>query len=270
MFFTKALLFGASLVGAVIAQSSTLAFTSVPAVVTAGQPANISYMAADTTSPVTITLRKGDPNNLATIAVLTSSSTGGSYIWIPDKSLANAQDYALQITQGVSAINYSGLITLVGSDTSAVASASAASSSSSAAAAAVTSSVSISSQVQSILSVIASYNSSLVAITATSNATTSTIKPTAPVVASTAGTGIPMSRNTTMSMATLTASSSGSASVMTTTVAVSTTTRTAGSSSTGSSANAATSSPSANSGASGLSSPLALALCVFAAIAYLN
>ncbi|KAK5146402.1 hypothetical protein LTR04_001056 [Oleoguttula sp. CCFEE 6159] len=117
MFFTKALLFGASLVGAVIAQSSTLAFTSVPAVVTAGQPANISYMAADTTSPVTITLRKGDPNNLATIAVLTSSSTGGSYIWIPDKSLANAQDYALQITQGVSAINYSGLITLVGSDT---------------------------------------------------------------------------------------------------------------------------------------------------------
>lgn len=86
----------------------TFTFTSV----TAGQPTNVSY-SGDGGAPVTITLREGNPSALSTVGVLTTSATGGSYIWTPDTSLPSASDYALEISQG-STINYSGLITLVG------------------------------------------------------------------------------------------------------------------------------------------------------------
>ncbi|KAK5004552.1 hypothetical protein LTR28_008754, partial [Elasticomyces elasticus] len=135
----KALICGATaLASFAAAQSTTLGFSQVPTSVVAGQSYTVTYYAADTTHPVTIILRKGDPANLQTIEVLTSNSLGGSYTWIPSKSYVDAKDYALQITQGLE-INYSGQITLTGGSASAISSAMAASSSSAAVAASITS-----------------------------------------------------------------------------------------------------------------------------------
>ena len=64
------LLVGAVLVALSVAQQSTIAFTSVPASVTAGQSYNLTWGGGDGEA-VTITLRKGDPTNLQTIEVLT-------------------------------------------------------------------------------------------------------------------------------------------------------------------------------------------------------
>lgn len=102
----------------------------------------------------TITLRKGNPADLDTISVLTckirttlsilaqadsliADATSGTYTWIPDLSLANASDYALEITQG-DEMNYSGEFTLTGKNAAAVSAAEAATSSMASAAAALT------------------------------------------------------------------------------------------------------------------------------------
>ncbi|KAF2225444.1 hypothetical protein BDZ85DRAFT_66640 [Elsinoe ampelina] len=147
------------------AQSAVLGFSEVPTSVRAGQPATIRYTAEDLSEPVTITLRKGDANDLETIQTLTSDATGGNYTWIPANSFENADDYALQIQQGRE-INYSGAIRLSGADAAAVSAAQAASASLSSVGAAITSSFAQQSSISSIQSVIASYNSSLQNLTA--------------------------------------------------------------------------------------------------------
>ncbi|KAK8213409.1 hypothetical protein M8818_002708 [Zalaria obscura] len=269
MHIIKTLTIGASVLASyALAQSTRLAFTSTPASVTAGQAVTIKYSAADTTAPVTIILRKGDPNDLQTIAVLTSDSTGGSYTWIPADYFADDTDYALEITQG-DEINYSGEFSLSGANAAAVSSASSASAASASSAAALTASYSVSSVIQSIQSAIASYNSSLVNLTATAtpNATAVVVVTTTPGASNSLGTGIPMSRNNTMSSATLTSASASSGAAASTTSGGNPTTAGGGGSSTGSAATT-----SSTSGASVLagSSPLALIFGVVAAFAYLN
>lgn len=77
----------------------------------------MTYATNDTSSPVTIILRKGPSNDLDTVATLTDSATNGQYIWTPSDSLVNGNgriasaaqaakrlticfaDYALEITQ---------------------------------------------------------------------------------------------------------------------------------------------------------------------------
>jgi len=79
----------------------------------AGQPTTITFTAPNS-APVTITLRKGDPNDLETIEVLTTSATGGSYTWTPATDLAAGSDYALEIRQGGGAPNYSAQFGITG------------------------------------------------------------------------------------------------------------------------------------------------------------
>ncbi|KAI4746058.1 hypothetical protein E4T50_03626 [Aureobasidium sp. EXF-12298] len=225
-------------------QAPRLAFTRTPTEVIAGKPVGIQYIAQNLAEPATIVLRKGDPTNLMDVSTLTNSALNGTYTWIPDKSLANASDYALQISQGYQ-INYSGLITLTGGNAAAVSSAKSASSASQASAASLTASA-----VSSIQSVIASYNSSLTNLTAIVSIQTS--PPTPPtnttaivIVAPSAGTGSAAVRNTTIVSPTLTSSSSsGSRSTVTSVV-----TSSAGTSARGSSSSAAASASSTGAAA---------------------
>ncbi|MCJ1363451.1 hypothetical protein MMC16_002558 [Acarospora aff. strigata] len=259
MHYLKTILVGAVMATVAVAQS-TLAFTSTPSTVTAGNPVTITYASADS-SPVTITLRKGDPNNLSTISVLTTSATGGSYTWTPDASLADGKDYALQITQGLTSINYSGQFSVTGGSASAQSSASATSSMSMSSA--YVSSVAMSSA--SVSSVVASLNQTVSSIVASLNSSmpTTTIGGTA----ASAGTGTAMMRNTTMSIATLTSTASStetsSDSSMTGSATSGTRSGTAGGSS-------STSTPGSSNSAAGLASPLALVLSAIVAVIYLN
>jgi len=87
-------------------------------------------------TPVTVVvLRKGKNEALDTLETLTTSATGGSWMWEVSSELENADDYALEIQQG-GENNYIGPISLTGgsdakpSSSSASASASASSSAS--------------------------------------------------------------------------------------------------------------------------------------------
>ena len=74
MHLPSTLLLGASFIIAVVSQN--IRFTNSPGLlgVTAGQPTNLTWSGGDSTSPVTITLKQGDPKDLQTIAVITGTS----------------------------------------------------------------------------------------------------------------------------------------------------------------------------------------------------
>ncbi|KAF1808940.1 hypothetical protein P152DRAFT_176787 [Eremomyces bilateralis CBS 781.70] len=76
-------------------------------------PVTITYT-APSSAPVTIVLRKGNPGALDTISTLTTSSTGGSFTWTPASDLAPGSDYALEISQGGGAPNYSAQFGITG------------------------------------------------------------------------------------------------------------------------------------------------------------
>ncbi|MCJ1315442.1 hypothetical protein MMC15_000761 [Xylographa vitiligo] len=195
MHFASALLFGASLIVAAVAQNTTLiAFTTLPgASVQAGVPVNLAWSGGDGVSPVTITLKQGPQTSLETVAIITGDATGNSYTWTPSSSLPNANDYALQISQGIDDINYSGTFSLTGGSTS----------------------TSMSSSSTTISTASMSVTTAVIIAGPSGNATI--INPTvftttlAGTAASSGGTGIPMSRNTTFATASLstTAGTSG-------------------------------------------------------------
>ncbi|KAF7184960.1 hypothetical protein HII31_13583 [Pseudocercospora fuligena] len=177
MFF-KSLLVSA-LAALATAQSNPLGFTKVPNPVTVGKPNVITYMTNDDTTPVTILLRRGDSNNLQTVKTLTTSATDGSYIWTPENDLDNGSDYALEIQQSGNEPNYYGPFQIQGSTESGSSSSSG--------------------------SMTASSMSSTITATANISGTSTTLTATYPV---SAGNMTSMSRNATMSHATLTRSSS--------------------------------------------------------------
>lgn len=225
------------LVALAAAQSSVLTFTHVPNPVTDGQAQAITYSTNDTTSPVTIILRKGLSGNLQTVQTLTAAATSGQYIWTPAKTLPNGDDYALEITQGTQ-INYFGPFVVQGASASASISSSAVPSAS---------------------------------ITVSANGTASTTVPlgTGVIGTASAATGTGIARNTTMSMATLTAASSASS------TAGSPTSNTAGTTTTGSGSGSSSSTASASaskstSGASQIGSATVLMLGAVAAVFYLQ
>ncbi|KAK7554603.1 Ser-Thr-rich glycosyl-phosphatidyl-inositol-anchored membrane family-domain-containing protein [Phyllosticta citricarpa] len=96
-----------ALVATAVAQSASVQITDYPQSVTAGQTYTIKYTATDINKPCTLTLRRGNPNDLTTISTLTTDAVGGSYEWKADSNLKAGTDYAFQIQQG-SQINYSG------------------------------------------------------------------------------------------------------------------------------------------------------------------
>ncbi|KAK3073932.1 hypothetical protein LTR53_004060 [Teratosphaeriaceae sp. CCFEE 6253] len=219
------------------AQSAVLTFTKVPNPITDGQPQALTYSTNDTSTPVTIILRKGPSTNLQTVSTLTTSATGGQYIWTPPTSLADGTDYALQIVQG-SQYNYFGPFQVQGAVASQVSSAA----SSSAAAASAS-----------------PYVSSTVSANGTA-ATTIPVAPVTPVGTVSAATGTALPRNTTMSMATLTAAS-GSASITPSGSSTSMADATASSSGAGFQSTAsASSTAAATNGAAGVQAGGALAL----------
>ncbi|SMQ45940.1 unnamed protein product [Zymoseptoria tritici ST99CH_3D7] len=89
------------------AVSEVLYFTRVINPVTAGMQTAITFATNDTTSPVTILLKKGPSGDLKTVSTLTDSATNGQFIWTPSTSLENGVNYALEITQGTQ-LNYFG------------------------------------------------------------------------------------------------------------------------------------------------------------------
>jgi len=105
--FTAIALLASSVFGAVT-------FTSVPSGISAGQSYTLLYSADDTTTPVTITLRKGNPQNLDTIGALTTTSTGGSFTWTVPADIVSGTDYALMISQGTADVNYFGPFSVSG------------------------------------------------------------------------------------------------------------------------------------------------------------
>ncbi|MCJ1397377.1 hypothetical protein MMC11_000570 [Xylographa trunciseda] len=192
MRFASALLYGASIIVAAVAQNTTsIAFTTLPGPsVQAGVPVKLAWSGGDGVSPVTITLKQGPSTDLATVAIITGDATGNTYTWTPSSSLPNANDYALQISQGVDDINYTGTFSLTGGSTSTSMSSSSTTSTMSATTAVI----------------IAGPSGNATIINPTIFTTT-----LAGTAASSGGTGIPMSRNTTFATASLstTAGTSG-------------------------------------------------------------
>ncbi|KAG6999265.1 hypothetical protein G7Y79_00036g072210 [Physcia stellaris] len=258
MHFSQLLLIGASFV----ASTTAIAFTTLPASVQAGVPTELKWDGNDPSEPVTITLKQGPPDNLITVAVITGKATGKSFTWTPSKSLPNANNYALMISQGVDDINYTGEFSLTGGSAAVPTSSSSLSLTSSSLASQITPAI--------LSSSIASLNASVSALVASvSNATgvATTTVPAGTAIIGTIGrggslsaaTGTVMNRNTTMSSATLTRSKTASTTASTTsTESASTTAATP----------AATTSSSSD--AMGLASPLAFVLFAAGAIVYLG
>ncbi|MCJ1481637.1 hypothetical protein MMC06_001796 [Schaereria dolodes] len=272
MYFSTTLLVGASFVVAAWAQNK-IAFTQVPSSVTAGDPTTLKWGGGDGTSLVTIELKKGNPDNLQTISVLTGDATGNSYTWTPAKTLVDGTDYALQISQGVDDINYSGQFPLTGGAASATSTGLLTSSSTAASASSTITSqpklpvpIIPATASKSISALLSSLNGTLSSIL--SNSSVAIVTTTVGTAASSGGTGIPMARNTTMSSATLSSPSATGGGV----IVGGSSTGTSGSSSAASStsSSAPASSTSAKSSASVVDSPLALVLSAMVAILYMS
>lgn len=137
MRFFEVVLSGAALISAALA----VTIDSYPtAGVEAGKTYTITYSPKD--QPATFTLRRGLSTNLDTVGVI-GTGTGGTFSWTVPSNLANAPNYALQVTQG-SENNFSGQFGLTGGSgslSSAIASASSAASAAASSAAASASSV---------------------------------------------------------------------------------------------------------------------------------
>jgi len=112
MLFTR-LFAAAAFVACAVAQTGTLQFTTLPSNVEVGKPVPIKWSGGDG-SPVTITLKKGTPKDLKTVAVLSGGVKGDSFTWTPSEDLESGDDYALQISQGVNTINYTGQFSVKG------------------------------------------------------------------------------------------------------------------------------------------------------------
>ncbi|KAL9611792.1 MAG: hypothetical protein Q9167_003560 [Letrouitia subvulpina] len=252
----QSLLVAATAVVGAIAQSSKIAFTSTPSVVTAGQSSIIRWGGGDG-SPVTILLERGRAEDLRYVDLVVGSATGNSYTWTPKKSLTNGDDYAFKITQGIDNDNYSGMFSVRGGTGTAAATTGEA-----------TTAAASSTPLQT---AIATTNATTSPSFPPKNATTTTVPLGTGAVgtgASGAGTtGIPITRNATLSRATLSGTSS-SAAASTTAAAT-----TEGSGSSTGTTGGPSSSPTSGANvidAASLASPLALIFSTIAAILYLG
>ncbi|KAL1965813.1 hypothetical protein VTN77DRAFT_5134 [Rasamsonia byssochlamydoides] len=108
----KSLLAGTTLLVCVLAQGN-VAFTEWPSSLTPGIPATFKWTGGN--GPATITLERGDPNDLKEIKVLTENGQNGEFTWIPTADLADGSDYAFRISQD-GQVNYSGQIQVTGGD----------------------------------------------------------------------------------------------------------------------------------------------------------
>ncbi|KAK5079816.1 hypothetical protein LTR70_003985 [Exophiala xenobiotica] len=229
MISLRSLLAAAPLLALAVAQN--IAFTSTPALVEAGESYNITWGGGDDTG-VTVTLRRGNPQDLTTIDTIADNVIANYYVWEAPESLESGDDYALQITQGQSDINYSGLFSVEGGSSS-----------------------------SSTPTVTGGASDNRTTSTAPGNSTMSMTS-----MASASGTGTAMSRNSTFSTAALTSSSSSASKSSSNTATFGDMTSTGSSSSqTASSSADATSAPS-NDAPTRTGSSAALILGIVAAV----
>ncbi|KAF2099794.1 hypothetical protein NA57DRAFT_75299 [Rhizodiscina lignyota] len=198
MHFFKSLIVCASALATLVA--ADIQFTSAPNGAEAGHTYDLAWSGADSSSPVTILLRKGPSNDLTTVSTITTAATGGKYQWTVPANLPADGDYALQISQG-SQTNYWSVGAIAGGVASASASASASSAASSASASASSTASSASASLSSAESSLSSKISSEIASKTISS-----------VSAGTTGLSSSSRNGTTISRATLTRTSTHSAS----------------------------------------------------------
>lgn len=102
-------------VAALIALVQAIEITNAPVDPVAGEPFEITWQNAE--GPVTLTLRRGDPNNLDIVDTITSgveSENGeGSFTWNVPDDLVPGDDYAFMISDGTGE-NYSDQFPLEG------------------------------------------------------------------------------------------------------------------------------------------------------------
>jgi len=105
-FFTTALF--ASLAALVAAQEgpNPISSPTLGDVVEAGKPVKIVWKPT-TSGKVTLVLRKGDENNLETVAEITETSNSGEYTWTPDEDIQGDEDYTIEIKDASGNSNYS-------------------------------------------------------------------------------------------------------------------------------------------------------------------
>ncbi|KAK0511166.1 hypothetical protein JMJ35_006718 [Cladonia borealis] len=223
----RTLLACATFVVAAVAQSTMIAFTNPPANITAGKSVDLTWAGGDG-SPVTLTLQQGLPSDLQTVLLVTGSATGTSYTWNVPSSLPDASNYAFKIQQGDNPPNYTGMITLTGGSTTgptlAVSALASSSSTSTSASVSATSTVGTNPASGGVVGGGSSNGTS-----SSGNATTTAPAAVGTGASGSAATGTALSRNTTMSHATLTSSSSSSSSAAATSSSSSTGTSTSSS-----------------------------------------
>lgn len=93
--------------------TTALAKVAFTTVAVEGQQVKLEWVGGDPNQPVTIHLRKGDPNALETVPGTETTVTGTSYEWTIPETLPAGSDYAFMISQG-GETNYSGPMPLVG------------------------------------------------------------------------------------------------------------------------------------------------------------
>ncbi|KAL2009557.1 hypothetical protein VTN00DRAFT_5364 [Thermoascus crustaceus] len=114
MHFFTSLIASAALLTSVIAQG--IVFTEWPSNVKVGEPVTLKW-AGRTDRPAIISLRKGPPENLDHVGVLTTDARDGSFEWTAPSDLPDGADYTFQIFQG-GEVNYSGRFSVSGGSAS--------------------------------------------------------------------------------------------------------------------------------------------------------
>jgi len=95
-----------------VAQAS-IAITSFPDAVVAGDSYTITYTTDDLSDEVTVQLRNGDANDLQVVYTITESATGGKFTWDVPADLVDGDDYAIQVIDGED-VNYWGPFEITG------------------------------------------------------------------------------------------------------------------------------------------------------------
>lgn len=89
MFSLRSLLALAPLAALALAQNK-VAFTSLPATLDVGDSFNITWAGGDGT-PVTLTLRQGNPNDLNTVSTIASNVDGYWYNWEVPRTIQDGE-----------------------------------------------------------------------------------------------------------------------------------------------------------------------------------
>lgn len=108
-FLSGSLLAIAAFASAVLAQENPIIKPDGSAPIVAGSPTTVTWVPT-TAGTITLTLRQGESTYLKDVAVITSSAVNsGVFQWTPPADLPAGMDYALMITSEAGHVNYTPL-----------------------------------------------------------------------------------------------------------------------------------------------------------------